>query len=329
MPYPKPLSEKSLEKLYTASSLTDEIRSFLHAFFAACANLYGTIDMRNAWAVCQQIKDRPRVRRKDLLAFSAIVRREEQPYYIYEVDELYADARNDMDRQLIAKELVTYGQNRLWQFYELSEMTAGREYWVPDDLLSYASPVPTPEITALRSFLADLKSTAKECVPKHGRPIENANIGKKLSQFSFLNDFERFESEWLSKHPNVLADFLADCAGPESEKIMRQYLHMDKTGGDDPNRPFEFLMEELSEVGVELTEKQLNQLLNLVMACHNSNHLWCLAGWSPQDLARRSRPGGPTAISFGPGLQKAFADGTMDKDELVKGLREMGLDVVD
>ena len=88
-------------------------------------------------------------------------------------------------------------------------------------------------------------------------------------------------------------------------------------------------MEELSEVGVELTEKQLNQLLNLVMACHNSNHLWCLAGWSPQDLARRSRPGGPTAISFGPGLQKTFADGTMDMDELVKGLREMGLDVVD
>ena len=43
MPYPKPLSEKSLEKLYKDAGLTNEARSFLYAFFTACANLYGMI----------------------------------------------------------------------------------------------------------------------------------------------------------------------------------------------------------------------------------------------------------------------------------------------
>ncbi len=46
MSYPKPLSEKSLERLYRESKLTKEKQSFLHAFFAACANLYGAIALR-------------------------------------------------------------------------------------------------------------------------------------------------------------------------------------------------------------------------------------------------------------------------------------------
>ena len=35
MSYPKPLSEKSLERLYKESGLTKEARTFLHVFFAA------------------------------------------------------------------------------------------------------------------------------------------------------------------------------------------------------------------------------------------------------------------------------------------------------
>ena len=35
MSYPKPLSEKSLERLYKESGLTKEARTLLHVFFAA------------------------------------------------------------------------------------------------------------------------------------------------------------------------------------------------------------------------------------------------------------------------------------------------------
>ena len=40
MSYPKPLSEKSLKRLYTQAGLSTEAYDFLHSLFAACANLY-------------------------------------------------------------------------------------------------------------------------------------------------------------------------------------------------------------------------------------------------------------------------------------------------
>ena len=33
------------------------------------------------------------------------------------------------------------------------------------------------------------------------------------------------------------------------------------------------------------------------------------------------------SISFGPNMQKMFADGTMDRNEIVKELQKMGVDV--
>lgn len=56
MSYPKPLSEKSLERLYTQAGLSTETCAFLHSLFAACANLYGTIALRDVWSVYQELK---------------------------------------------------------------------------------------------------------------------------------------------------------------------------------------------------------------------------------------------------------------------------------
>ena len=89
MSYPKPLSEKSLERLYKESGLTKEARTFLHVFFAACANLYGAIALRHMWGIYRELTDAPKLRRKDMLTFASIVRREEQPYYVFEVNELF------------------------------------------------------------------------------------------------------------------------------------------------------------------------------------------------------------------------------------------------
>lgn len=43
MSYPKPLSEKSLRRLYGECGLSDQKVIFLRTFFEACANLYGVI----------------------------------------------------------------------------------------------------------------------------------------------------------------------------------------------------------------------------------------------------------------------------------------------
>ena len=70
MSYPKPLSEKSLKRLYTQAGLSTEACDFLHSLFAACANLYGAIALRDVWSVYQELKSgAPRIHRRDFIAF--------------------------------------------------------------------------------------------------------------------------------------------------------------------------------------------------------------------------------------------------------------------
>ena len=38
---------------------------------------------------------------------------------------------------------------------------------------------------------------------------------------------------------------------------------------------------------------------------------------------------GVPSISFGPGLQQAFADGTMDKGDLIRKIQELGWKVME
>ena len=111
MSYPKPLSEKSLNRLYMQAGLSTETCAFLHSLFAACANLYGTIALSDVWSVYQELKsDVPRIHRRDLIAFSSIVRREVQPYWVYEIEELYTEEpHNDLDRHIVSKEVIGAG----------------------------------------------------------------------------------------------------------------------------------------------------------------------------------------------------------------------------
>ena len=123
MSYPKPLSEKSLKRLYTQARLSTEACDFLHSLFAACANLYGAIALRDVWSVYRELKsEAPRIRRQDLVAFSAIVRREVQPYQVYEIEELYTEEpHNDLDRHIVSKELIGTGYGKMFSFYALME----------------------------------------------------------------------------------------------------------------------------------------------------------------------------------------------------------------
>ena len=61
----------------------------------------------------------------------------------------------------------------------------------------------------------------------------------------------------------------------------------------------------------------------------NGSRLWCLRGWKPNELADMHGNSGVPSISFGPGLQQAFADGTMDKGDLVRKIQELGWKVIE
>ena len=51
MSYPKPLSEKTIERLYHEAGISNEMQTYLHTLFAACANLYGALSLRDAWSL--------------------------------------------------------------------------------------------------------------------------------------------------------------------------------------------------------------------------------------------------------------------------------------
>jgi len=330
MSYPKPLSERTLEKLYMQSGLSGEARNALHGFFAACANLYGAISLRCAWSVYQELKDVPKLRRKDFLAFAGIVRREDQPYYVFEIEELYQEEKhNELERHIVSKELVTVGYVKYDRIYELLERARQYPYCVPDDFFNFSVPVPTAEESALFCFLGALKSTQNECSSKHGQSIPNDNKGKRLCEFSFLNALERFDIEWYKKCPAILASVLEDCAGTEAEKIMRMYKRSENIGNRSPTESLQYLLDELNEAGVVMKESHVKKLLKLITEYHNNSRLWCTAGWTPNELFSLNPPSNSPTISFGPGIQKTFADGSMDKEELIQLIKELGMDVLE
>ena len=326
MSYPKPLSEKSLERLYTQAGLSTEACDFLHSLFAACANLYGAIALRDVWSVYQELKSgAPRIHRRDLIAFSTIVRREVQPYRVYEIEELYTEEpHNDLDRHIVSKELIGAGYGKMFSFYALMDELGDQPYCVPEYFLSYAVSSASAEESVLSNFIGNLKSTAKECAPKQRKTYPNENRGKKLSEFSFLNLDEQFNLEYYKKVPATYSALLEEYSGTEAEKIMRSYRRTENIGYLRTTDMIQNVLIELCEVGVRLTETQHSTLMRLMMQYHNGSRLWCLRGWTPNELAAMHGNTGAPSISFGPGIQEAFADGTMDKNELVRKIKDLG-----
>lgn len=58
MAYPKPLSEKSIRKMYDESGLIDEKIVFLRNLFEGAAFLYGVISMEELWDVYKELSEK-------------------------------------------------------------------------------------------------------------------------------------------------------------------------------------------------------------------------------------------------------------------------------
>ena len=316
------LLTESPQRLYTQAGLSTEACDFLHSLFAACANLYGAIALRDVWSVYRELKsEAPRICRQDLVAFSAIVRREVQPYRVYEIEELYIEEpHNDLDRHIVSKELVGTGYGKMFSFYALMEGLGDHPYCVPDNFLSYAAPSASAEEKSLADFIGNLESAAEECAPRQR---------KAYPTFSFLNLSERFDLEYYKKVPATYSALLEEYSGTEAEKIMRQHRWDENIGRLHTTEIIQNLENELHEVGVRLTEKQQDTLMRLIVQYHNGSRLWCLRGWKPNELADMHGNSGVPSISFGPGLQQAFADGIMDKGDLVRKIQELGWKVME
>lgn len=306
----------------------------------ACTNLYGCISIRDIWKVYKKlsgITSVPKIKRTDILRISEILRREKLPYFVYEVDELYCEeSRESLNREFVSRYLVGRGQGKFRWYYYVAESQSCYDYYVSDDLLSFAQMPTTEQEQSLLKFIGKLKVSAKEFKSRYGRILKCPDRkGETLDSFSFMNDMEMFEYRYVKgenqgkkgnpKEAQRLLD--ENNSKNEAEKIVNKIKWYGNIGHVSPTKIIQYTLEELGEVGVELTEQQLKKLTQGIMDLHNNSHLMCIGGWCPTELAMHTEI--PTAISFGPGIKKAIAEGTLDKEELVKAIKDMGLEYLE
>lgn len=301
---PKPLSQKSIQKML--EGWNPETVDKLHAYYVAFSNLYGVIMLSDAWKIIKQYE--PKMRKKEFLDFSSIARREDLTYYVIEIDELYCDEPrvSDAQRFIINKALVSDGYYRFNSVYKLIEMQLDKPFYCPEKLTDFTENADSSQWNALCDYIRNIKTSC----------------GVRLSELVFLNEWDKFDLEYY-KSQRKKDEILKRASTPLSERIIR-VLWLDMNTADDP---MAYLSHALEEADAKLTMAEYEKLLRLWQDANNHSHLWSNRGWTP--IALHQRYGNPTlrSMSFGPGLQKAFADGDIDKKELIEKLKAMGISV--
>ena len=330
MAYPKPLSENKLAKLYEDADITEEVKDYLHRFFLACANYYGLITLRDAWNVFQTLKgEKPKLHRSDLEKISTIIRREEQPYYMFEVDELFdAECREIIERHIVHKVFITKGQYKNTFVYMFLKEVRDCPYCVPNDLLSYADNKLVPQEQRLLDFLSDLVSEADLCVPGFGMPYPNENKGKKLGEFSFLTSFERERQE--KAKPGSFEDRLIQEAlsQSEAEKLFYALRKTINRAFGSPLEDLVFRAEEMKEAGVVFTEASAQTLMNLFEDYNNHVPHWYLKGWSPASVPGGRNVTRPMTVTLGHGRKRWLKDHPEEQKHFAELIQTMGISSV-
>ena len=343
MSYPKYLSEKNLEKRYRESGIPEDKIIFIKDLCHAAVNLYGTIHAEELWSVYRELSEKsatPFFHKKDLYTILGILRREDLPYYVFEADEVYSEEpRVDKYRVLALKSLIGNGYGKLYFLNSLIDNSFDKPYYVPQDLLSYKEPCENKGEQELIDWLSALKSTETEFETRYTeKKYPCRYTGKRLGEFSFISRDDEFELKYergeVEGHKGNLkkADELEKemHSMTAAQRLIHNYTWRSHIGRVTPSESIQYLMDDLSEMGVLLTEKQLEYLVKHLTEFHNHLHLWCNRGWTPEELSKRVFQQGNAirSIQFGPGMQRAFADGTLDKEELVRQMKEMGIDVL-
>lgn len=338
MPYPKPLSEKSIARLYAEAGLQEEQIAFLHTFCLACANLYGVISAEEAWDVYRELSAKTqtvRLHRRELYAALGILRREELPYYVFEVDEVYSgDARRDGLRLIVYRELVGFGYGKFFKLYVVDENTAGKPFYVPENLLSYTVLPESEQEQALLRFLNGLRSTRSQYTNPLGKIRTCPYKGKYLHEFAYISERASFELDWLNGriegrkgNPKRAAELEAKLKSVTAARYLVEELKWgNNLGHIKVADQIKYFFNDLTAMGVVLSgQKQEEALLHAIFEMCTNQHLWCNRGWTPKGLSARMGGGGEPTFGFGWELEQMIADGAIDKDEGVRILRELWL----
>ncbi len=80
------------------------------------------------------------------------------------------------------------------------------------------------------------------------------------------------------KNEQILKEVIEKTRGSEADKIVRMYKQNCNIGYRDSTESLSLVFNELREVGVELSQKRMNELAGLLVQFNNHSHLWCNRG---------------------------------------------------
>lgn len=279
----KPLSQKALQKKYEQLGLAPEKIELLHNYFLCFSNLYGVISVREAWPIFKNYEGAISIHKKDFIDFSGIVQREEQPYAVLELKDVYKGETSEApeERLITNKQLITSGHYRYTYIQETIDHQGDKPWFMPDKEFFFTFNenrlYKTSEGLKFELFISNLKSGGrhKNFENIHDGEITDINNdkvrGKKLSDFKFYTVSEQFdidytksdaEKEKLRKKYNTTA----------AEKVLTQVSKDLLIGERFPNIT-PSTMERIigfidCELGVSFTESQLEKFVHHCLELH-------------------------------------------------------------
>lgn len=302
---PKPLGEKALQRMYKEAGLSEEKVDYLHRLFEGAANLYGVIMLSNLWHVYLTLTERKpltiKIKKKELVAFSSIVRREEHDYFVFEIDELYsAEKRTELRRLLVINRLGAF--NRYTPFYNVVKAQGNKPFYVPRDLTEVDGPIITKEEDELTAYLDNLVASSPVVYSTEGgKKVEmpSPHQGRKLSEFTFHDNavktmIEELESmlgngsEESDKKIRVKLEYMNV---PFSTSLMRRIRVMTFNSQNPSADLLMSFTNDLERAGVIVTDSVKKKLEKLFSAFVDNANLYINRGWTPKRLAQLEEGG--------------------------------------
>lgn len=347
---PKPASKATLNKKFKVLAIETNGRldittekgreniDLLQKYYNAFSNLYGAILLSDAWKLFKlaekDITSKRHIVKKDFLAYSEVARYEEHDYFVLEMDELYEEEERGTaaNRFILNKKLHSKGYARFAEYYRLSYEQFKHPICVLDreELLSWAQPNTlwlSIEGRALKSFIENLTvDSESENVDVNGAKI----AGKTLRDFIFWSKSDIYYHNYLTRAWEKKA-FEEYHNVVESEIILRsieQYINIQASHIKLPEE-IEYLLKDMEEVGVSIEKQELETFLRLFTDFCNNSRQWVLSGWKPVELHVPNNSEAKPAISFGKNMQKSFADGSLNKEEVMEAIKKLGFDVIE
>lgn len=336
----KPLSEKTLEKMYIKANITKKESEIMHRYFKCFANLYGFISSKEIWELFNYYeKD---VSKEKLYAFIDIVEREENDTYeIYPVHRVFNNPDTDKNKVLINKFLIDYGTNKFTSVYQLENQRNDEVYFYrpeKQELFTFKKDLFYDNAQGKRmvKFINNIRTSGEEENEFFkGKTIHLYNldegeiVGKKFCNLRCYNSLDAVLIKCETR-PHYLENLKQKTDCFVSEKILgliKESLLLDYSNRE--YNSIKMILDRILAYGGRLDEDEVQEFVSLYMELNNNSNLWCNCGWQPVKLLALDGIKGPFKMSLGPNIRRMIDNKEIDINELKEACDEIGVDILD